>query len=348
MKRGNWMSWMMGLGAAAIVAGVMTSGVTMDAQSTTTNPFRPDYNWGELPEGRQWGATSAVDIAADGNIWVVERCGANTCVGSDVDPVLLFTKEGKLIRSFGSGMFAWPHGIHVDRDGNLWVTDAWQQKATTTGHVVYKFSPDGTLLMTIGEPGMAGDPPNRLTRPSDVLTVPNGEIYIIEAHDQSKNRVTKWTTEGKYIETWGEAGYGPKQFHDPHALAMDSQGRIFVGDRYNNRIQIFDQKGTFLASWTQFGRPSGIFIDKDDTIYVADSESSPAPDKYQGMRNAGWEKGIRVGDAKMGWLKYFLADDRTNVMGYSGPEGVAVDSDGNIYGAEVTQRRVVKWVRFRP
>ena len=201
--------------------------------------------------------------------------------------------------------------------------------------------------MTIGEPGQRGDPPNRLTRPSDVLVAPNGEICIVEAHDQSVNRLTKWAADGTYIETWGKGGYGPKEFRDPHALAMDSQGRIFVGDRYNNRIQLFDQDGNFLANWTQFGRPSGIYIDANDVIYVADSESSPAPDEYQGMRNAGWEKGIRIGDAKTGWVRHFIPDDRVNVNGYSGPEGVAVDDEGNVYGAEVTQRRVVKWVRFR-
>ncbi|MGH9322124.1 MAG: peptidyl-alpha-hydroxyglycine alpha-amidating lyase family protein [Vicinamibacteria bacterium] len=337
------------IGMAAVAGAAMfaTRAPRLDAQSVTTNPFRPLVNWGELPAGRTFGSTSAVEIAADGKIWVVERCGANTCVGSDVDPVLLFTKEGKLVRSFGSGKFAWPHGVAVDRGGNLWVTDAWAEGATTTGHVVYKFSPEGELLITIGEPGTAGDPPRRLTRPSDVLIAPNGEIYIVEAHDQSRNRVTKWAADGAYIETWGEEGYGPKQFRDPHALAMDSQGRIFVGDRYNNRIQIFDQTGKFLAIWTQFGRPSGIFIDENDVIYVADSESSPAPDEYMGMRNAGWEKGIRIGDARTGWVHHFIPDDRVNVTGYSGPEGIAVDDEGNLYGAEVTQRRVVKWVRFR-
>jgi sugar lactone lactonase YvrE len=318
-----------------------------DAQSATTNPYRPMYEWGELPDGRSWGSTSAVEIAADGNIWVAERCGANTCVGSDVDPILLFTPEGELVRSFGAGLFAWPHGIDVDHDGNLWVTDAWRQGATTTGHAVLKFSPAGELLMTIGTPGTAGDPPSQLSAPSDVLVAPNGDIYIVEAHDLSRSRLTKWAADGTYLEAWGEEGYGPKQFRDPHALAMDSQGRLFVGDRSNNRIQLFDQDGTFLAIWTQFGRPSGIYIDANDTIYVADSESSPAEDRFMGMRNAGFEKGIRIGDARNGWVRHFIPDDRVNVLGYSGPEGVAVDREGNVYGAEVTQRRVVKWVPFQ-
>lgn len=337
------------LAALALVLGVaLAPGATwlLEAQSVSAIPYRPQYVWGELPEGRTWGSTSAVEIAADGNIWVVERCGANSCVGSTVDPILLFTPEGKLVRSFGAGLFAWPHGIDVDHDGNLWVTDAWRQGAKTTGHAVLKFSPDGKLLMTIGTPGTAGDPPRHLSAPSDVLVAPNGEFYIVEAHDLSRSRITKWAADGTYLEAWGEQGYGPRQFRDPHALAMDSQGRIFVGDRSNNRIQLFDQKGNFLANWTQFGRPSGIYIDRDDVIYVADSESSPAPDKFMGMRNAGFEKGIRIGDARTGWVRHFLPDDR-DVMGYSGPEGVAVDAQGNVYGAEVTQRRIVKWVPFR-
>lgn len=343
------MTWRMAM--VAVVAAVVTMGSAWSgvlAQSAASHPYRPVYGWGELPQGRTWGSTSAVDMAPDGNVWVAERCGKNSCVGSTVDPVLLFSKDGKLIRSFGAGLFAWPHGIDVDHDGNVWITDAWAQGATTTGHAVLKFSPEGKLLMTIGTPGTAGDPPNRLSRPSDVLVAPNGDVYIAEAHDQSRSRITKWSADGKYLETWGEEGYGPKQFRDPHALAMDSQGRIFVGDRFNNRIQIFDQQGKFLAIWTQFGRPSGIFIDANDVIYVADSESSPAPDEYMGMRNAGWEKGIRIGDARTGWVRHFIPDDRVNVNGYSGPEGIAADSDGNLYGAEVTQQRVVKWMRFRP
>jgi sugar lactone lactonase YvrE len=332
-----------------LLGAVIAMGATgpLDAQSATTNPYRPLYGWGELPEGRSWGSTSAVEIAADGNIWVAERCGANTCVGSTADPILLFTPDGKLVRSFGAGLFGWPHGIDVDHQGNVWVTDAWRQGAETTGHAVLKFSPEGKLLMTIGTPGTAGDPPTHLSATSDVLVAPNGEIYIVEAHDLSQSRLTKWTADGKYLETWGEQGYGPKQFRDPHALAIDSQGRIFVGDRSNNRIQIFDQQGAFLAIWTQFGRPSGIYIDANDVIYVADSESSPAEDEHMGMRNAGFEKGIRIGDARTGWVRHFIPDDRVNVMGYSGPEGVAADREGNVYGAEVSQRRMVKWVPFR-
>ncbi|MEX2571708.1 MAG: peptidyl-alpha-hydroxyglycine alpha-amidating lyase family protein [Gemmatimonadota bacterium] len=334
--------------SAVAVAIFATLAVEAHAQSVTTNPYRPIYGWGELPEGRVWGSTSAIHPAADGNIWVAERCGANTCVGSDLDPILLFGTDGNLIRSFGAGLVSWPHGMEVDSQGSVWVTDAYASGAETTGHTVLKFSPQGELLMTLGTPGVAGNPPASLTRPSDVLVAPNGEIYVVDAHGaEGINRIVKYAADGTYLDTWGETGYGPLQFRDPHALAMDSQGRIFVGDRANNRIQVLDQEGNFIAIWTQFGRPSGIFIDEDDRIYVADSESSPASDEFWGMRNAGWEKGIRVGSARTGWVDYFIPDTQPNVNGYSGPEGIAVDAEGNLYGAEVSQRQVVKHVRFR-
>lgn len=340
-----------GAGAATfLILGML--GAEIHAQSTTTNPYRSEYGWGQLPDGREWGATSAVYPSPDGNIWVAERCGANSCVGSDVDPVLLFDTDGNLLRSFGSGMISWPHGIFVEPDGSVWVTDAATGGAEDIGlgHSVMKFSPQGELLMTLGTPGTAGDPPNQLSRPSDVVVSPTtGHIYVVDEHGSGgENRIIRFDEDGSYIETWGETGYEPGQMHDPHALAMDSQGRIFVGDRSNSRIQIFDQDGEFLAIWTQFGRPSGVYIDPNDVIYVADSESSLADNAVMGQRNAGWERGIRVGDARTGWVYHFIPDTDPGLGGTSGPEGVAADQDGNIYGAEVGQRRMAKHSLFGP
>jgi len=318
-----------------------------------TNPYRPVYDWGELPDGREWGATSGVYPSPDGNIWATDRCGANSCVGSDVDPVLLFDTDGNVLHSFGAGMISWPHGLFVEPDGSVWVTDATIGDAEQygLGHTVMKFTPEGELLMTLGTPGEAGDPPSRLNRPSDMLVAPNGEIYVVDQHGAGgENRIIKYDANGNYLETWGETGYAPGQLHDPHALAMDSQGRLFVGDRSNSRIQIFDQDGNFLEWWTQFGRPSGIYIDENDVIYVADSESSGARNAVQGSRNAGWERGIRIGDARTGYVHHFIPDTQPSpdTAGTSGPEGVAVDAEGNVYGAEVGQRRMVKHIRFRP
>ena len=212
MRRLNRGGFTLGI---VVVTALTATGVDLLAQSVTSNPFRPIYGWGELPEGRQWGSTSVVEIAADGNIWVAERCGANTCVGSDVDPILLFDKEGNVLRSFGAGLVAWPHGIDVDHEGNVWIADAWANGATNTGHAVLKFSPQGELLMTIGTPGVRGDPPDHLTRPSDVLVAPNGQIYVVESHDRTVGRVGRYRADGTYMETWGELGYGPEAVPRP-------------------------------------------------------------------------------------------------------------------------------------
>jgi sugar lactone lactonase YvrE len=342
------------LGLVACVVTALVAAQALPAQ-TPTNPFRPDYGWGRLPDGRQWGATSAIYPSADGNIWVAERCGQNTCVGSNVDPVLLMDPEGNVLRSFGAGRISWPHGMFVDREGNVWITDASTggAEAVGLGHTVMKFSPTGELLLTIGTPGEPGDPPSRLTRPNDVVVAPSGEIFIVDSHGPGgTNRLMKFAGDGTYLRTIGETGYGPGQFLEPHAIAMDSQGRLFIADRYNNRIQILSQEGEFIASWTQFGRPSGIFIDENDIIYVADSESGPAANQFTGQRNAGWERGIRIGDARNGWVFHFIPETwnqpNLNVNSFSGPEGVAVDRDGNIYGAEVSQRRIVKYTRLHP
>ncbi len=305
-------------------------------QNNSPNPYRTlDGVWGELPDGRTWGATSAVYPDVDGvNIWVGERCGANTCVGTDMDTIFLFSPEGELLKSFGGGgLFAWPHGMHVDADGNVWVTDAvgFGDQPEGLGHVVYKFSPDGELLMTLGKKGIAGDGEDTFRQPSDVLVAPNGDIFVADGHGAGgNNRIVKLSSNGTFIKAWGQTGFGPGEFRDPHALAMDSQGRLFVGDRGNARLQIFDQDGTHIATWTQFGRPSGLFIDANDMLYSADSESNA-------RANPGWKRGIRIGSVNDGFVTAFIPDPEADQdgLGTSAAEGVGVDSAGNVYGAEV-------------
>jgi NHL repeat len=261
----------------------------------------------------------------------------------------------------------------VDRDGNVWVTDG-QDNATspaqfpgsgggaagragtglaalappaqvipkpgaTKGHQVFKFSPDGKLLMTLGKPGGAAEP-DYFYQPDDVVVAPNGDIFVSEGHGGGNNRIFKFTRDGKLIKTWGRKGSGPGEFDTPHALAMDSRGRLFVGDRNNNRIQIFDQMGTFIEEWKQFSRPSGIYIDKNDTIYVADSESESVS-----RNHPGWKRGIRIGSAKDGNVTAFIPDPVERATGTSAAEGVAADEQGNVYGAEVGPRAVKKYVK---
>ncbi len=317
------------------------------AQNHAPNPYRTvEGVWGQLPEGRSWGSTSSVYPAADGmNMWVGERCGANLCAGrDDVDPILLFSPDGELLRSFGAGMIVWPHGMFVDADGNVWVADA--RGADGKGHQVHKFSPEGELLMSLGTAGVAGDGEDTFNQPSDVLVAPDGSVFVVDGHGAGgNNRVVKFDGSGNFILEWGETGKENGEFRDPHALAMDSQGRLFVGDRANSRIQIFTQEGEHIATWTQFGRPSGLFIDDNDILYSADSESTNAG----GMSNMGFARGIRVGSVHDGLVTAFIPDPewRLGVRGTTAAEGVAVDALGNVYGAEVGPRALRKHVRVR-
>jgi hypothetical protein len=335
------------------------------------NPYRTIEGWGQLPEGRKWGSTSAVDIDKDGkSIWVAERCGANSCFDRasgeilNVPVILKFDTNGKLLTSFGAGMFIAPHGIYVDKQGNVWVTD-YQDDApppaarsgggppprpaageptgpragSTRGHQVYKFSPEGKLLLTLGKKGGATEP-DYFFQPNDVVVAPNGDIFVSEGHGIGHDQILKFSKDGTLIKAWGKRGTGPGEFDQPHALAFDSKGRLFVGDRNNNRIQIFGQDGNFLAEMRQFSRPSGIFIDKNDMLYVTDSESGSVSRNHDG-----WKRGIRIGSIKDGKVVAFIPDPAEDAKGTSAAEGVAVDAQGNIYGAEVGPKGVKKYVK---
>jgi len=328
----------------SLVVLVLTSGGIAFAQNSAPNPYRTIEGWAKLPDGREWGATSAIYPANDGkHIWIAERCGSNLCVGSDVDPVMLYDADGNVVKSFGSGMITWPHGMYVDADDNVWIADAvgYAPVPEGIGHTIMKFSPDGELLMRLGKEGVAGDGIDVFNKPSDMLVAPNGDIFVADGHDAGgNNRIIKFDKDGKYLMQWGATGGDHGQFRDPHALAMDSQGRLFVGDRGNSRLQIFSQNGEWISTWTQFGRPSGLFIDANDILYSADSESNA-------RRNTGWKRGIRIGSAKDGFVTAFIPDpepDQDN-SGTSAAEGIAVDAAGNIYGAEVGPRTVMKYVR---
>jgi sugar lactone lactonase YvrE len=306
------------------------------------NPYRTTDNWGTLPAGRSWGGVSAIDIDRDGrSVWAAERCGGTDCARSSLAPVLKLGPSGTVVVSFGAGLFVVPHGMHVDRDGNVWVTDASDGSNTAPGkgHQVFKFSPDGKLLLTLGKAGEFGDGPDVFNRPSDVVVAPNGDIFVADGHGgTSNNRIMKFSADGRYLARWGRRGSAPGEFDLPHSLAMDSRGRLFVADLNNFRIQVFTQDGTFLFEWKQFGMPGGLFIDGHDTLYVADSLSGSD-------RHPGWVRGIRIGRASDGVVTGFIADSTPTANPITAAEGVAVDVDGNVFGGVVPAQRVQKHTR---
>jgi len=312
--------------------------LTTPAQTNSPN-YRRNENWAKLPAGMKWAAVIGAEPGPDGNIYVLHRCFENSCAGRTEPPILKFDPSGNLLQSWGVGMFVFPHGFHVDRDGNVWATDA--RGADGKGHQVFKFSSSGKLLLTLGRAGAAGDFPGELFEPTDVVVAPNGDIFVTEGHGAGGNRISKFSKDGKFIKSWGKTGSGLGELNAPHTIAIDSQGRLFVGDRSNNRIQIFDQEGRYIDQWKQFGRPSGIYITRDDTIYVADSES-------WGPDNPGWKKGIRIGSARDGSVRAFIEDIESTTIEHSGAEGVGVDSKGNVYGAVVRRRMLEQHVLTSP
>ena len=327
--------------AIGVLSHVAASQQSDPPRNDLPQPYRTTRDWGELPAGVKWAAVTAVEPAPDGTIYVVHRCFANSCAGRSEAPILKYDASGKLLKSWGSGMFVFPHGATVDRAGNLWLTDARGENGK--GHQVFKFSPDGRVLMTLGKAGVSGSGPDLFDQPTDVVVAPNGDIFVTDSHRNGlNNRVVKFTRDGTYVQEWGRKGSGRGELSEPHTIAMDSRGRLFVGDRENNRIQIFDQDGNYLDEWRQFGRPSGIYITRDDTIYVADSESGPDT----GARELpGIKKGIRIGSARDGSVTAFIEDMESTRPDHSGAEGVGVDSAGNVYGAVVRRQMLERHVR---
>jgi sugar lactone lactonase YvrE len=303
--------------------------------NSAPNPYRLDDGWAKRPLGRGHGSTIGLNVDRDGkSMWIFDRCGGGSCEGSNIAPLTKFDENGNVVKALGAKMFNFPHGLWVDQDNNVWVTDGRGSK-DKKGNTAIKLDQNGKVLMTLGEPGVAGTGPNQFNAPSDVITAPNGDIFVADGHGGDTNaRISKFDKSGKFIKSWGQKGTATGEFQTPHGLAMDSAGRLFVADRENNRIQIFDQDGKFIAEWKQFGRPSGVWIDKNDTLYVADSQSS---DKL----NPGFGQGIRIGSAKDGKVSAYIPE--TKDLGSL--EGVGADDAGNVYAGYTGAMNLKRFVK---
>ena len=350
--------------AAAVLSGCGTEGVPVASAMAVGDPITgaglpnpaPTVipGWGDLPAGRQWGSSAGVDIdPTDGHVWAYERCGASSfgpgslnCENNLVDPIFKFDRNtGEVLANFGAGLFVTPHGIHVDNDGNVWVTDFAGNAAGTKGHQVFKFSPTGEILLTLGTAGQPGSGPNQFNQPNDVVTAPDGSIFVGDGHDGqgmtsnqaiaqgiadgSTGRIMKFSADGTFIKAWGQIGTLHGEFRTPHALVFDAQGRLWVADRGNHRIEIFDQEGNYLDSRYSYGRISGLFITPDEMLYAIDSESSPTS-------HPNWVNGVRIGSIHDDRINAFIPGFPSDGRPYQGAagEGVAVDADGNVYAAE--------------
>jgi DNA-binding beta-propeller fold protein YncE len=294
-------------GLIALISAATTYVATIRAADAT---YQLVENWAQLPAGTKWETMTAVDIDSKGTIYVFQR--------GEPSKIMAFDSKGRLLRSWGDGMFPSAHGLRVDRQDNVWITDR-------VLHQVMKFSPQGKLLMELGTKGVKGDNDSRdaLNGPSDVVIGPNGDIFVSDG-ESTNTRIVKYSKDGKLIKFWGTKGSGPGQLDVPHSIVMDSKARLYVADRSNKRIEIFDQDGAYIDQMTNAGTPYGLFMTKDDVLYVVDGS--------QGKDD----------------LTIVNTRDR-NVMGHfgglAGPHMLSVDSSGAIYVAEVRGASIKKFVK---
>jgi len=357
--------------AGAVVIGTLAVPAhAQQAAKPTQLPTRDRLaeGWPTLPlsmNGGRWGEVIRVHVHSDGNIWVFHRCfnivppGRATCVGRGESnpPILEFDPSGKLLTSFGAGLFAYPHGFTLDHDGNLWVSDvndeatilglsAKNADGAVKGQEVLKLSPAGKVLMMLGKMGVSGNGPDTFDRPTGIAVAQNGDIFVSDGHHPNKHenaRIMKFAPDGRFIKSWGKLGAAPGDFDEPHDIFLGgSQNRVYVADRRNSRIQVFDQDGNFIAAWPQFGVPSSVFVGKDDTIYVGASYKDPTAKK-------GEVRGIVIGNVKDGALKAFIPDpaDLDSVIAGTSASGIGADDAGNIFAADVGTHNLRKYLKVR-
>ena len=320
---------------AAVLGTVALLGQT--GSNTMHNPYRLLDGWAQLPDGVEWGTVSGIIPDGEGGVWIHHQ---------SEPPIMRFDATGTVIESFGDGMFVMAHGFCRDHDGNFWAGDSGplrdDPRTAGRGYQFFKFSPDGELLLTLGQAGVSRSGRDTFVAPTACAVAPDGDILIADGHvprpstsQQDGDRIVRYTADGEFVDAWGQKGSGPGEFDGPHALAFDSLGRLFVADRSNNRVQIFDANMYFLDEWRHFGRPSGVAILADDSLFVADSESSKAIAGE--LRNPGWKNGVRFGSAKDGALRGFI--DGTD------PESLAVDALGNVWAGLTSPPILQKWVK---
>ena len=287
---------------------VLTASFAEGPSPKSVPTYKVVAGWPEPSGPIKLGQVSAVATDASDRVFVFHR---------GEPPVVVFDRDGKYLRSWGEGLVKKAHGLRIDREQNVWTTDVGH-------HLVRKFNHEGTLLMTLGRQGVPGTGPDRFNQPTDVAVTPSGEFLVSDGYGNS--RVVRFSKDGRYLGEWGTKGRGEGQFNLPHAIVLDPDGRIYVGDRENDRVQVFDPEGKFLAQWKEGGAPYGLFLTADRRLLVADGRANRVTvlDRNGKALQHWGEPGAGPGQFAM-------------------PHAVCVDSHGDVYVAEINGRRLQKF-----
>ena len=293
--------------------------------------FEVDEGWAKIPDGIVLGDCAAVGVDSRDNVYAFNRGD---------HPVAVFDKDGNLLRTWGEGVFTRPHGVHVAPDDTIWLTDDGD-------HTVRQCTLDGRVLLTIGIPGkpspyMAGEPFHRCTH---TALSPKGDVlYVSDGYGNS--RVHKYTADGRLVMSWGEPGTDPGQFNIAHNICCDPDGYVFVADRENHRVQVFDGNGRYAGQWNNMHRPSGLYLEpgKEGRMYIG--EIGPDMAVNIELPNCGPRVSIYTHQgellARLGHAHAGLAPGQ-----FISPHGIAVDARGDIYVGEVSYTNWGRRVRAR-
>ncbi len=283
---------------------ILAGATALTGEKTPPLEYRLVADWPTLPADVKLGGISAIATDSKDNVYLLNR----------IKPyVVVFDSAGKFLKSW-NGDFKTPHGLRIDQADNVWIADM-------ANHLVQKFTPDGKLLMKLGQKDMPGLAEDKFNKPADVEIGPDGDIYVADGYGNS--RVAKFSKDGKFIKEWGMKGKGQGEFNIVHVVRLDAGQRIVVGDRENLRVQLFDQAGKFLEQWKDTGAPYGLYIHKD-RVYLADGRKGTIRvlDK-NGKLLARWEPGVGPKET---------------------PHWISVDSKGAVYVGWVSGQKVQKWV----
>lgn len=292
--------------------------------------YQVDATWPRRPPSIRWGPMSGVAVDSQDNVWILSRTDP---------PVQIYRPDGTFLRAWGKGLLDTPHQLKLDSQGNVWLADSGN-------HVVLQCSPEGTVIRTLGTRGEPGCDERHFNRPADMVITPQGDVFVADGYGNA--RVVHFDRNGKFVKSWGKLGTGPGDFSLPHAIAVDSRGRLYVADRNNVRIQVFNQDGNFLDQWRNLVVPCAFWMTKDDELWVCGSSPMTwrADDKVLGYPPVDQ---LFMGFDTSGKLLQLWAapkgeDGKERAGDLNWVHGMAIDSKGNIYAVDIKGQRAQKFL----